>query len=140
MLLGALILFLRELFLFLGRGRRLLAPFQRWWERPRPFLAARPDILSPGWQRETRGNTALRMATLTFKVTDEEARLIRSRARRERVTVSEYLRRRAILSLAPARKPAKVRCPHTGAMIFASPDNQPPLTTDAVRELLSDFP
>ena len=80
------------------------------------------------------------MATLTFKVTDQEARLIRSRARKERVTVSEYLRRRARLSLARAGKPAKVRCPHTGAMIFASPDNQPPLTTDAVRELLSDFP
>lgn len=80
------------------------------------------------------------MATLTFKVTNEEARVIRSRARRERVTVSEYLRRRARLSLAPARKAAKVRCPHTGAMIFASPGNQPPLTTDAVRELLSDFP
>ena len=30
------------------------------------------------------------MASLTFKVTDEEARLIRSRARKERVTVSEY--------------------------------------------------
>ena len=54
--------------------------------------------------------------------------------------MSEDLRRRASLSLAPARKPAKVRCPYTGAMIFASPDNQPPLTTDAVRDLLSDFP
>lgn len=54
--------------------------------------------------------------------------------------VSEYLRHRASLSCAPARKPAKVRCPHTGAMIFASPANQPPLTADAVRELLSDFP
>ena len=80
------------------------------------------------------------MATLTFKVTDDEARLIRSWARKERVTVSEYLRRRARLSLAPARQPTRVRCPHTGAMIFASLDNQPPLTTDAVRELLSDFP
>ena len=80
------------------------------------------------------------MATLTFKVTDQEARLIRSRARKERVTVSEYLRRRASLSLAPARKPAKVRCPHTGAMIFVAPGHQPPLTTDAVRELLTDFP
>ena len=80
------------------------------------------------------------MPTLTFKVTNEEARLIRSRARRERVTVSEYLRRRASLSLAPARKPAKVRCPHTSAMVFAPPDSQPPLTTDAVRELLLDFP
>ena len=86
------------------------------------------------------GITVLPMATLTFKVTDQEARLIRSRARKERLTVSEYLRRRASLALVPARKPAKVRCPHTGAMIFASPDNQPPLTTDAVRELLSDFP
>jgi hypothetical protein len=80
------------------------------------------------------------MATLTFKVTDQEARLIRSRARKERVTVSEYLRRRARLSLAPGRRPAKVRCPHTGAMVFAPPHREPPLTTDAIRELLSDFP
>jgi hypothetical protein len=80
------------------------------------------------------------MATLTFKVTDHEARLIRSRARKERITVSEYLRRRASLSLASAGKPARVRCPHTGAMIFAPPDNQPPLTTEVVRDLLSDFP
>ena len=80
------------------------------------------------------------MATLTFKVTDDEARLIRARARKERVTVSAYLRRQASLALAPARKPAKVRCPHTGAMIFAAPDDQLPLTTDAVREMLADFP
>jgi hypothetical protein len=80
------------------------------------------------------------MAILTFKVTEQEARLIRSRARKERVTVSEYLRRRASMSLAPARKPAKVRCPHTGATIFASLDDMSPLTTEAVRELLSDFP
>lgn len=80
------------------------------------------------------------MTTLTFKVTDEEARLIRARARKEHVTVSEYLRRRASISLSSARKPEKVRCPHTGAMIFGSPDHQPPLTTHAVRELLSDFP
>jgi hypothetical protein len=80
------------------------------------------------------------VATLTFKVTEREARLIRSRARRERITVSEYLRRRASVSVTPAGKPAKVRCPHTGAMIFAPLDDQPPLTTDAVRELLSDFP
>ena len=80
------------------------------------------------------------MTTLTFKVTDEEARLIRSRARKERVTVSEYLRRRASISLSSSPKPGKVRCSHTGAMIFASPENQAPLTTDAVHELLSDFP
>lgn len=80
------------------------------------------------------------MATLTFKVTDEEARQIRAKARKERVTVSEYLRRRASMSLVPAGKPAKVRCPHTGAMIFAASEYEPPLTTEAVRELLADFP
>lgn len=80
------------------------------------------------------------MATLTFKVTEQEARLIRANARKERLSVSEYLRRRARMPAVPARKPAKVRCPHTGAMVFAPPDDQPPLTTDAVRELLSDFP
>ena len=81
------------------------------------------------------------MATITFKVTEEEARLIRSRAKKERLTVSEYLRRRAsITKTAVRRKTRKIRCPHTGAMIFAAPDNQPPLTTEAVRELLSDFP
>lgn len=83
------------------------------------------------------GNT---MATLTFKVTDEEARQIRARARKERVTVSEYLRRRASMPLVPAGKPAKVRCPHTGAMIFAASEHEPALTTEAVRELLADFP
>jgi hypothetical protein len=80
------------------------------------------------------------MATITFKVTEEEARLIRSRARKERVSVSEYLRRRTNVSESASRKPGKVRCRYTGAMIFAAPENQPPLTTEAVRELLSDFP
>jgi len=80
------------------------------------------------------------MATITFKVTDDEARLIRSRAKKERVSISEYLRRRASISLPSSHKSRKVRCPHTGAMIFAAPEDQPPLTTESVRDLLSDFP
>ncbi len=80
------------------------------------------------------------MATITFKVTDEEARLIRVRARREGVSVSEYLRRRTNVPMPGPQKPRRVRCPHTGAMIFAAPDTQPPLTTESVRELLADFP
>ena len=80
------------------------------------------------------------MTTISFKVSDEEARLIRSRATREGVSVSEYLRRRARLSVPGPRKPRLVCCPHTGAMIFAASEDQPPLTTDTVRELLSDFP
>ncbi len=80
------------------------------------------------------------MTTITFKVSEDEARLIRSRAKKERISVSEYLRRRAIVSMTAPRKPRQVRCPHTGAMIFAASEDQPPLTTEAVRELLSDFP
>ena len=80
------------------------------------------------------------MVTISFRVSDEEARLIRSRARNEGITVSEYLRRRARLQMPSARPPRLVRCRHTGAMIFAPPDDQPPLTTAEVRELLADFP
>jgi hypothetical protein len=80
------------------------------------------------------------LATISFKVSEEEARLIRARATSEGVSVSEYLRRRARLSMPAPRKPRLVRCPHTGAMVFAAPQDQPPLTTEAVRELLADFP
>lgn len=80
------------------------------------------------------------VTTITFKVSEDEARLIRSRARIEGVSVSEYLRRRARLSMPAAPKPGHVPCPHTGALIFAAPEDLPPLTTDTVRALLSDFP
>ena len=80
------------------------------------------------------------MATISFKVSDDEARLIRARARKEGVSVSEYLRRRARLSTPGPPPLRRVRCPHTGAMIFAAPVGHAPLTTEMVRELLSDFP
>ncbi len=81
------------------------------------------------------------MQTLTFKVSDEEARFIRRQARLARVTLSEYLRRRAAAT-APrsATAPRMIRCALTGATIFAPPAQSTPLTTEAVRELLSDFP
>ena len=79
------------------------------------------------------------MTTISFKVTEDEARMIRSRAKRERISVSEY-RRRASVKMPVPRKPRQVRCAHTGAMIFAAAEDHPPLTTESVRELLSDFP
>lgn len=80
------------------------------------------------------------MPTLTFKVTAEEAQLIRLQAREERLTVSEYLRRRARKAPARSRKLVMVRCAHTGATIFGALDGGPPLTTEAVRDLVSNFP
>ena len=80
------------------------------------------------------------MVTITFKVSEDEARLIRSRAKKEGVSVSEYLRRRAGAAVSAPAKPRRIRCRRTGAMIFAGLDNERPLSTEAVRELLSDFP
>ena len=80
------------------------------------------------------------MAILSFKVSEDEARLIKARARKEGVTVSEYLRRRARLPAPGSGTVERIRCSHTGAMIFAALDDEPPLTTEAVRELLADFP
>ena len=55
------------------------------------------------------------MVTISFKVSEDEALLIRARAREEGVSVSEYLRRRAGLDVpgsgrsvwSAARKPAR---------------------------------
>ena len=80
------------------------------------------------------------MTTITFKVTEDEARQIRTRARKEGLTVSEFLRRRVKAAPLASRKPKRVRCPHTGAMIFSGTSDQTPLTTEAVRQMLSDFP
>lgn len=80
------------------------------------------------------------MATISFKVSDDEARRIRARARKDGMSVSEYLRRQASLSVPAPKKPRRVRCPHTGAMIFAASADRPRLTTESVRDLLSDFP
>jgi hypothetical protein len=81
------------------------------------------------------------MVTISFKVGLEEAQAIRARARQERVTVSEFLRRRAV---APARPAARIklrRCPQTGAVIFDGlGDSIPPLTVQATREMLAEFP
>lgn len=86
------------------------------------------------------GNTVIPMTTISFKVTDAEARRIRQMARDEQLTLSEFLRRKASgVAVAPT-KPERVRCEFTGAMIFAPLSNHPPLTNEAVKELSADFP
>jgi hypothetical protein len=80
------------------------------------------------------------MATISFKVSDEDARKIRARARMERLTVSEFLRRQAVGS---SQIPALVGlspCGLTGATIFDGAEDLPPLTVDSTRKMLADFP
>lgn len=80
------------------------------------------------------------MKTLTFKVSDDEARLIRSLAGRQKLNISEYLRLRAMGGGGAEVAPGLVKCELTGAMIFAPVPGQPPFDTESVREMLADFP
>jgi hypothetical protein len=89
------------------------------------------------WPR--RGNTVLLVKTISFKVSEDEDRRIRRQARRERLSLSAYLRRRAT-GAGGVKALKKVRCEFTGAEIFAPVPDQSPLTTEEVREMLTDFP
>lgn len=79
------------------------------------------------------------MKSITFKLDEEDARRLREAARRNRVTLSEFIRGQ-LLGRADARPINLVRSAETGAEIFASAPHLRPLTTEAVREMLADFP
>jgi hypothetical protein len=80
------------------------------------------------------------MITISFKVTENEAQAIRVKARQERVTVSEFLRRQAASSTGARTKPGLQHCPMTGATIFTPGSDMRSLTVASTRELLMDFP
>jgi hypothetical protein len=82
--------------------------------------------------------------TLTFKVTLEEAARIRRLARRERRTVSEFLRRRALQDGARTAddasgyrvEPSAV----TGLAVMHAPAGTPAVTPEQIKALTADFP
>ena len=84
--------------------------------------------------------TVLAMTTLTFKVSEPEARSLRLAARREHLTLSEFLRRQIRAGAAGLESVQLEKCPATGAMIFSPDPQASPLTTAAVKEMLADFP
>jgi len=86
------------------------------------------------------GITVLPMPTISFKVSDDEANLIRTLAKQERASLSEYLRQRATVPGKAPALPRRVRCEFTGAMIFAPMPDAKELTTATVREMLANFP
>jgi hypothetical protein len=82
------------------------------------------------------------MPTITFKVSDREASRIRELARREGVTVSEFLRRRAIAA-PPHPGAGEYRIttdPVTGLPVMEAPSGTPPVTSGQIRALMADFP
>ena len=82
------------------------------------------------------------MPTITFKVSAQEAAHIRRLARREGRTVSEFLRHRAIQSPVAAESHGYhvEKSPVTGLPVMHAPERTPPVTSEQVRALLSDFP
>jgi hypothetical protein len=93
--------------------------------------------------RSPLGNTVLPMPTLTFKVTMEEAARIRRLARREKRTLSEFLRRRAVQGAPPPDDASGYRIersPVTGLPVMHAPTDTPPVTPEDIKALLSDFP
>jgi hypothetical protein len=82
------------------------------------------------------------MPTITFKVTPREAARIRELARREGVTVSEFLRRRAIAQL-PGTQTGGFRITVdavTGLPVMDAPPGTPEVSSAQIRALLADFP
>lgn len=80
------------------------------------------------------------MTTLTFKVSDADAQVLRRKARAAKTSLSELLRRRVLSRETTAGKIKLSHCQFTGAEIFAPAAGQPALTTQSVSELLADFP
>lgn len=82
------------------------------------------------------------MPTLTFKVSERDAARIRELARRERVTVSEFLRRRAVASagVGDVGDYRVVEDPLTGLPVMEAPAGMKPVSSEQIRALLADFP
>lgn len=81
------------------------------------------------------------MPTITFKVTPREAARIQEMARREGVSVSEYLRRRAMTPrpLTPGGYRIAIDA-LTGLPVMEAPPEVAPVSSAQVRALLADFP
>ncbi len=79
------------------------------------------------------------MITLTFKVRDEEAAMIRRQAKASGISVSEFIRRKALP--AAEKKPRElVKTKYTGVMVFKGAPGDIPLSNESIKEMLADFP
>jgi hypothetical protein len=81
------------------------------------------------------------MPTLSFKVTTEQARSIRERARAQRSSVSHYLRKSALGETTARRHDVVIKeHPVSGLPYDAGGSCQTVVTRDQIRALLADFP
>ncbi|MEM9079382.1 MAG: hypothetical protein AAGC74_01680 [Verrucomicrobiota bacterium] len=68
-----------------------------------------------------------------------EARKIREAAKREKLTVSEFIRRRT-LPVGGQETVELVKCSKTKALVFSTKGKKATLTGEDVKEMLADFP
>ncbi len=94
----------------------------------------------PALDPQKWSNTVIRMPTLTFKVSNEEARLIRAKARSEKSTLSAFLRTRVLDAKPVRRKVVARKHPVSGLPYDAGGLGEPVVTRDAIKTLLADFP
>jgi hypothetical protein len=82
------------------------------------------------------------MPTITLKVTLREAARIRELARREGLTVSEFLRRRAVATAAPVSEGDYriTKDPLTGLPVMEAPQDVGRVSSEQIRALMADVP
>lgn len=80
------------------------------------------------------------MPTLSFKVSLEDARMIRAKARAENSSVSSFLRKR-VLDAKPANRKVVIKIhPVSGLPYDAGGIGQPIITHEQIKAALADFP
>jgi hypothetical protein len=81
------------------------------------------------------------MPTLTFKVSPEEARTLRAKARAEKSSLSAFLRGRVLEARSSARRKIVVRRhPESGLPFDPGRGKPAKVSRDEIRALLADFP
>jgi hypothetical protein len=105
------------------------------------FRAARRAPASgAGLDRPLASNTVMRMPTFTFKVSPEEARTIRAKARAEKSSVSAFLRTRVLDAKPAPRKVIIKKHPVSGLPYNATDVGGPIVTHEQIKAALADFP
>jgi len=79
------------------------------------------------------------MKTISLKVTEEEEIYLKRQAKKNRLSVSEYIRRQACRPSAKQDLSQTTICEKTGVEIFVG-GARGTLTNEDVAEMLSDFP
>jgi hypothetical protein len=80
------------------------------------------------------------MPTLTFKVSEGEARRIRAAARRQKRSLSAHLRAELLGKKSPRAKYRSGKHPISGLPYNAAGKHLPPVSLDDIKESLADFP